>query len=150
MMCIDWLKKVWKVKICGYCSLNSAWTVTASLKNVWKKKGKNANALEISAIQTQLISIFGCIRNYLLTVIVHPVTIHICHYLCEDSVTVQTLFTQRFCQKILELLLTFTVRHYSLLCRIVFFHCALYYYEYIVHLLFFPLLYAYIYGFCMS
>ena len=60
MMCFDWLKKVWKVKICGYCLLNSTWTVTASLKNVWKKKkkkkGKTANALIFSAIQTQLLS----------------------------------------------------------------------------------------------
>ena len=30
-MCTDWSKKVWKVKICGYCSLNSTWTVTAKL-----------------------------------------------------------------------------------------------------------------------
>ena len=40
-MCCDWSKKFWKVKICGYCSLNSAWTVAATLKtlkNAWKKK----------------------------------------------------------------------------------------------------------------
>ena len=39
-MCTDWLKKVWKVQLYGYCSLNSAWIVAASLKNVWKKNGK--------------------------------------------------------------------------------------------------------------
>ena len=36
-----------KVNICGYCSLNSTWTVTAFCQNAWKKKKKkktqNAN-----------------------------------------------------------------------------------------------------------
>ena len=56
-MCTDWLKKVRKIKLCGYCSLNSAWTVAASIKNMWKKKEKkrkniDPDALEISPIQT--------------------------------------------------------------------------------------------------
>ena len=50
-MCSDWLKKVWKVKICGYCSLNSN---RKSEKRMKKEEGKNANALIFSAIQTQL------------------------------------------------------------------------------------------------
>ena len=29
-----------KVNICGYCSLNSTWTVTAFCQNAWKKKKK--------------------------------------------------------------------------------------------------------------
>ena len=29
-----------KVNICGYCSLNSIWTVTAFCQNAWKKKKK--------------------------------------------------------------------------------------------------------------
>ena len=29
-----------KVNICGYCSMNSAWTVTALLQNAWKKRTK--------------------------------------------------------------------------------------------------------------
>ena len=33
-----------KVSICGYCSLNSTWTVTAFLQNAWKKKSKTQNA----------------------------------------------------------------------------------------------------------
>ena len=37
-MCTDWLKKIRKVKLCDYCSLNSVWTVATSLKNAWKKK----------------------------------------------------------------------------------------------------------------
>ena len=40
-MCCDWSKKIWKVKVCGYCSLNSAWTVAATPKtpqNAWEKK----------------------------------------------------------------------------------------------------------------
>ena len=42
-ICCDWLKQIGKVKICGYCSLNSTWTVTAALKklkNAWKGKKK--------------------------------------------------------------------------------------------------------------
>ena len=39
-MCTDWLKKVRKVKLWGYCSLNSAWTVAASLTQEEKKKKK--------------------------------------------------------------------------------------------------------------
>ena len=35
-MCTDWLKIVWKVKLCGYCLLNSS----RNLKNAWKKKKK--------------------------------------------------------------------------------------------------------------
>ena len=59
-MCTDWLEKVWKVKICGYCSLNSTWTVITNLKNAWKKKKKlkNANALVFSVIQTQAKTVF--------------------------------------------------------------------------------------------
>ena len=33
-----------KVNICGYCSLNSIWTVTAFCQNAWKKKKKRQNA----------------------------------------------------------------------------------------------------------
>ena len=39
-MCTDWLKKIRKVKLCGCCSLNNAWTVAASLTNVCQKKKK--------------------------------------------------------------------------------------------------------------
>ena len=39
-MCTDWSKKIWKVKVCGYCSLNSAWTVAAIWKTREKKKKK--------------------------------------------------------------------------------------------------------------
>ena len=62
------------------------------------------------------VSVFGCIRNYLLIVTVYR---HCSsrHYLCTDSIIVQTLFMQRFLQKNLELLLTITVRHCSLLCK---------------------------------
>ena len=36
-------QKNWKVKVCGYCLLNSAWTVATTsktLQNAWKKKKK--------------------------------------------------------------------------------------------------------------
>ena len=32
-----------KVNICGYCSLNSTWTVTAFCQNAWKKKTQNVD-----------------------------------------------------------------------------------------------------------
>ena len=49
MMCTDWLKKVWKVQLCGYCSLNSAWTVATSLKTAWKKNFWKNTDTNISA-----------------------------------------------------------------------------------------------------
>ena len=73
-------------------------------------------------------------------------TIHLSLY--RDSVTVQA----ENLSGILELLLAVTMQLCSLLGRIVYFHCSLYYYEIIVHLLVFSLLYAYIYIYdiCMS
>ena len=50
-MCTYWSKKVWKVKVCGYCSLNSTWTVTAIWKNTWKKKKKKANKTQTQTYQ---------------------------------------------------------------------------------------------------
>ena len=61
--------------------------------------------------------------------------------LYRDSVTVQA----ENLSGILELLLAVTMQLCSLLGRIVYFHCSLYHYEIIVHLLVFSLLYAYIY-----
>ena len=47
-VCTDWLKRMRKVKLYGYCSLNSAWTVAIGLTNACQKKEKrqmpNANA----------------------------------------------------------------------------------------------------------
>ena len=59
-MCCDWLKQIGKVKICDYCSLNSTWTVTTTLKklkNAWKKKKKknaDANALSKRSLNYKL------------------------------------------------------------------------------------------------
>ena len=50
----------------------------------------------------------------------------------------------------MELLLTVTMRQCSLLCKIVYFHYSLYYYEFTIHHLVFSLSYAYIYDICMS
>ena len=72
------------------------------------------------------------------------------HYLCRDYIIVQKLFTQRFRQKNMELLLTVTMRQCSLLCKTVYFHYSLYYYECTIHHLVFSLSYAYIYDICMS
>ena len=91
------------------------------------------------------ISIFGCIRNYLLTVIVHPVTIcakissQCRHCSCRDSI-----------RRIWNY-------YWHLLCGTIHYYAKLY--SFVVHCIimnklfifwFFPLLYAYIYGFCMS
>ena len=53
-MCCDWLKQIGKVKICGYCSLNSTWTVTAALKKLKtreKKKKKKTNKTQTQTYQ---------------------------------------------------------------------------------------------------
>ena len=36
-----------KVNICGYCSLNSTWTVTAFCQNAWKKKKKKTQNADV-------------------------------------------------------------------------------------------------------
>ena len=92
---------LWLISWCGDVLLEFLLFFSPGIRNYWR---------------LFTVSVFGCIRNYLLIVTVYR---HCSsrHYLCTDSIIVQTLFMQRFLQKNLELLLTITVRHCSLLCK---------------------------------
>ena len=60
-MCTDWSKKIWKVKVRGYCSLNSAWTVAAThkkLKTREKKKPNKTQTQKFSSQSKRNLSIF--------------------------------------------------------------------------------------------
>ena len=66
-VCTDWLKRMRKVKLCGYYSLNNAWTIPISLTNACQKKKKrkkrkekrqtpNANAQSKRSLSTNVES----------------------------------------------------------------------------------------------
>ena len=52
-VCTDWLKRMRKVKLCGYYSLNIAWTVPISLTNACQKKKKEKKEKKNAKRQTQ-------------------------------------------------------------------------------------------------